>query len=186
MLRDDFAMRLFVGTGRHAPQGINPSGSSKEIVLRHLPAYSTRGARCFRCARMLWITSESVTSAITRSVPPHKGQTEISISNTRFKRSAEHPAKARRLGRSRFRRIRRDWSKVRRVIMTRAVYTKCRTHADVAQRLLETEDVRIVENSQYDYFWGFGRDLRGHNTYGHVLMDVRNKLREERQQHPIR
>jgi len=30
-----------------------------------------------------------VMSDITRSVPPHKGQTEISISNTRFKRSAQ-------------------------------------------------------------------------------------------------
>ena len=94
-------------------------------------------------------------------------------------RLADHPAKARRLGRSRFRRIRRDWSKVRRVIMTRAVYTKCRAHPEIAERLLATGNTRLVENSQYDYFWGCGRDLRGHNTYGQVLMDVRGKLREE-------
>jgi ribA/ribD-fused uncharacterized protein len=94
-------------------------------------------------------------------------------------RLAEHPEKARKIGRSRFRKIRRDWSKVRRVIMTRAVYTKCRTHPEVAERLLATEDIKLVENSQYDYFWGCGRDLRGHNTYGQVLMDVRDKLREE-------
>ena len=37
---------------------------------------------------------------------------------------------------NRFRKVRKDWSKRRRVIMTRAVYTKCRTHADVAERLL--------------------------------------------------
>jgi hypothetical protein len=30
-----------------------------------------------------------VTSAITRRVPPHSGQTEISISNTRLSRSAQ-------------------------------------------------------------------------------------------------
>ena len=47
------------------------------------------GARCLRCARMVWIVSGSVTSAITRSVPPHSGQTEISISNTRLSRSAQ-------------------------------------------------------------------------------------------------
>ncbi len=94
-------------------------------------------------------------------------------------RQAEHPARARRLGRSRFRRLRKDWSKVRRVIMTRAVYTKCRTHPEVAERLLGTGDSRLFESSQYDYFWGCGRDRRGHNTYGLVLMDVRNKLREE-------
>jgi ribA/ribD-fused uncharacterized protein len=94
-------------------------------------------------------------------------------------RLAEHPAKARRLGRSRLRRLRRDWSKVRRVIMTRAVYTKCRSHPAVAARLLSTGTTRLVENSQYDYFWGCGRDRRGHNTYGLVLMDVRTRLREE-------
>jgi ribA/ribD-fused uncharacterized protein len=94
-------------------------------------------------------------------------------------RLANHPARARRLGRSRFRKLRKDWSKLRRVIMTRAVYTKCRTHPEVAARLLSTGDRRLVENSQYDYFWGCGRDRRGYNTYGLVLMDVRNKLREE-------
>lgn len=94
-------------------------------------------------------------------------------------RLTEHPAKARRLGRSRFRKLRKDWSKVRRVIMTRALYIKCRTHPAVADRLLATGNNKLVENSQYDYFWGSGRDHRGHNTYGQVLMDVRAKLREE-------
>ena len=94
-------------------------------------------------------------------------------------RLADHPAKARRLGRSRFRKIRRDWSKVRRVIMTRAIYTKCRTHPEIAERLLATGNTKLVENGQYDYFWGCGRDRRGYNTYGKVLMDVRSKLCEE-------
>ena len=94
-------------------------------------------------------------------------------------RHAKHPAKARRLGRSRFRKLRKNWSTLRRVIMTRAVYTKCRTHPEVAERLLSTRDSKLVESSQYDYFWGCGRDRRGHNTYGLVLMDVRNKLREQ-------
>jgi len=95
-------------------------------------------------------------------------------------RQAEHPARARKLGRSRFRKLRRDWSKVRRVIMTRAVYAKCRTHPEVADRLLSTGDLKLIESSQYDYYWGCGRDRRGYNTYGLVLMDVRKKLREER------
>ena len=94
-------------------------------------------------------------------------------------RLAKHPAKARRLGRSRLRKLRKDWSKLRRVFMTRAVYTKCRTHPEVTERLLGTGDTPLFENSQYDYFWGCGRDRRGHNTYGLVLMDVRKKLREE-------
>ena len=94
-------------------------------------------------------------------------------------RSAGHPRKARRLGRTRMKRIRRDWRTIRRVIMTRGIYTKCRTHPEVAERLLATGNRRLVESSAYDYFWGCGRDRRGSNYYGRVLMDVRAKLREE-------
>ena len=38
----------------------------------------------------------------------------------------------------------------------------------------------IVESSLYDHYWGCGRDQRGHNYYGKMLMDVRDKLRAER------
>ena len=94
-------------------------------------------------------------------------------------RSAGHPKRARKLGRTRFRKLREDWHKVRRVVMTRAIYIKCRTHAEVAERLLSTGEATLVESNAYDYFWGCGRDRRGTNTYGQVLMDVRRKLREE-------
>jgi ribA/ribD-fused uncharacterized protein len=63
--------------------------------------------------------------------------------------------------------------------MTRAVYTKCRTHPEVAARLLATGDRRLVENNSYDYYWGCGRDRRGDNHYGRVLMNVRARLRQE-------
>ena len=64
--------------------------------------------------------------------------------------------------------------------MTRGIYIKCRTHTEVADALLATGDQKIVESSQYDYYWGCGRDGRGHNTYGNVLMAVREKLQKER------
>ena len=97
-------------------------------------------------------------------------------------RLASHPRKARRLGRSRLKRIRADWRTLRRVIMTRGIYIKCRTHARVAERLLATGDRRLVEGSAYDYFWGCGRDRRGYNNYGRILMSVRDKLRVESDQ----
>ena len=95
-------------------------------------------------------------------------------------RQAPHPKKARGLGRSRRLPLRADWRQLRRVVMTRAVYIKCRTHAEVADRLLATGDLRLVESNAYDYFWGCGRDRRGLNTFGQVLMDVRAKLMKER------
>ncbi|MFV8817039.1 NADAR family protein [Haliea sp. E17] len=95
-------------------------------------------------------------------------------------RRAAHPRKARRMGRSRLRRIRRDWDKVKRVYMTRAVWTKCNTYPAIAEKLLATGDQNLMENSQYDYYWGCGRDRRGYNHYGQILMNVRKKLRDAR------
>ena len=63
--------------------------------------------------------------------------------------------------------------------MTRGVYRKCRTSDDAATALLGTGERRIIETSQYDYYWGCGRDTRGLNTYGKVLMQVRERLRGE-------
>lgn len=94
-------------------------------------------------------------------------------------RCAEHPKQARKLGRKRFKKIRTDWRQVKVVYMTRALYTKCKTYPDIARQLLQTNDKKLVENSLYDYFWGCGRDRRGENMYGQVLMNVRSKLREE-------
>jgi ribA/ribD-fused uncharacterized protein len=93
-------------------------------------------------------------------------------------RAAPHPRDAAAIAKKHRRSQRRDWKQLRRVIMTRAVYLKCRTHPEVAQQLLQTGQRRLVENSQYDYYWGCGRDGRGFNTFGEVLMDVRDKLRK--------
>jgi ribA/ribD-fused uncharacterized protein len=94
-------------------------------------------------------------------------------------RATATPEEAKRLAEKHVRAVRKDWKKMRQTIMTRGVYIKCMTHADAANALLETGTQKIVENSQYDYFWGCGRDGRGHNTYGKVLMAVRDKLRAE-------
>jgi ribA/ribD-fused uncharacterized protein len=94
-------------------------------------------------------------------------------------RQATDAKKARKLGASRFKKLRDDWKKVRRIVMTRALYTKAKSYPQVAQALLETGQRKLVENSQYDYFWGCGRDRRGENMYGKVLMDVRDKLVKE-------
>ena len=94
-------------------------------------------------------------------------------------RLADHPEKAKKLGKTNKRMVRKDWPQIRQVMMTRAVYIKCRTHEEVAAALLATGDQHIVESSQYDYYWGCGRDGRGNNTYGKLLMAVRDKLKQE-------
>lgn len=94
-------------------------------------------------------------------------------------RNADTIQLARKLGKARFKRKRADWPNVRSTVMTRAMYILCRTHPEVKAELLATKDLKLVENSQYDYFWGCGRDRRGHNHFGKVLMNVRAKLLEE-------
>lgn len=71
-----------------------------------------------------------------------------------------------------------DWKKLQTVYMTRAMYTKFRTYPALADKLLATAERKLMENSQYDYFWGCGRDRRGQNQFGHVLMNVRTRIRE--------
>lgn len=94
-------------------------------------------------------------------------------------RSADHPAEALKLAKANKKLARKDWSKVRQVMMTRAVYMKCRTHQKIAEVLIATGDKQIVEITMYDYYWGCGRDGRGHNVFGKVLMAVRDKLMQE-------
>lgn len=94
-------------------------------------------------------------------------------------RAAKSPKEARKLGRSKRQPLREDWKKVREVVLTRAIYTRARTYNQLAAALLETGDKTLVENNAYDYFWGCGRDRRGENRYGKVLMKVRARLREE-------
>lgn len=94
-------------------------------------------------------------------------------------RQATTPAEAEKLGQSKKPGKRKDWERVREIYMTRGVYIRCRSHDVIADALLATGEKSIVENSQYDYYWGCGRDGRGDNTYGKVLMAVRDKLRSE-------
>jgi ribA/ribD-fused uncharacterized protein len=94
-------------------------------------------------------------------------------------RTAAHPADATKLGKSKKHGRRKDWDKVKETFMTRGTYIKCRTHPEVAEALLATGNMQIIETSQYDYYWGCGRDLRGENMYGKVLMNVREQLRKE-------
>lgn len=96
-------------------------------------------------------------------------------------RLAKSPVQARKLGGTWLRKTRANWKKIQITVMTRGLYTKCKTYPEVAQALLATQQLRLVENSNYDYYWGCGRDRRGDNHYGKALMNVRAKLRKEAQ-----
>ena len=90
--------------------------------------------------------------------------------------ACDHPHEAHKLGHRLRRRQRRDWKTLDRVYMTRGLWTKVQAFEEVRDALLGTGERQIVETSQYDYYWGCGRDTRGDNHYGRILMDIRTRL----------
>ena len=92
---------------------------------------------------------------------------------------AADASEAHRLGNRWFKRKRSDFKKLRMVLMTRALYTKAQMYPELREALLASNDQLIAEMSQYDYFWGIGRDQRGHNQLGKIWMDIRAKLKQD-------
>lgn len=89
---------------------------------------------------------------------------------------APTPTEAAALGRDCTRQIRPDWEQVKIQVMREAVLKKFLTHADIAAILISTGEQLIVENSQTDYYWGWGRDKTGQNHLGKILMSVRQEI----------
>lgn len=96
---------------------------------------------------------------------------------TRIKNAAT-PEDALRLGSVWWRRKCSGWKQKRRLLITRALYTKVQMYPVVRDTLLATGEQLILETSAYDHYWGIGRDQRGDNTLGKVWMGIRTKLRE--------
>jgi ribA/ribD-fused uncharacterized protein len=93
-------------------------------------------------------------------------------------RLARSPTNAKRLGRSRKFRLRRDWEQVKDAIMREAVLAKFTQHPDLAAVLLGTGDAVIAEHTRNDDYWGDGGDGHGKNKLGKILMSVREELRQ--------
>lgn len=87
------------------------------------------------------------------------------------------PDEAYRLGNRWFRPKRQDFTRVRLILMTRALYSVASQHREVREYLLGSDERHIAETSLYDHFWGVGRDQRGHNHLGKIWMDIRTRLR---------
>ena len=93
-------------------------------------------------------------------------------------RHAKTPGDAAQMGLDRNRPLRPGWRKIKEEIMLKCVLHKFRTYADLRAILLGTGDELIIEDWPHDYYWSCGADGSGKNRMGHILMKVRQILRE--------
>ncbi len=74
--------------------------------------------------------------------------------------------------------VRSDWSVHKKRTMFRALMYKFKLHQDLREKLLQTGDAMLVEDSKIDSFWGSGPDGKGQNLLGQMLSNIRLALRE--------
>jgi ribA/ribD-fused uncharacterized protein len=94
-------------------------------------------------------------------------------------RLAQSPMVAARMGRSRKRPLCPDWEEIKDDLMREVVLAKFTQHTEIREILLGTGDALLIEHTENDNYWGDGGDGQGKNMLGKILMQVREKLREE-------
>lgn len=93
-------------------------------------------------------------------------------------RRAPTPGEAARLGHQPTLPLRSDWEKVKEDIMREALWAKFTQHPQLAQLLRDTGDAILVEHTRNDRYWADGGDGSGLNRLGHLLMEIRGKIRQ--------
>lgn len=96
-------------------------------------------------------------------------------------RLCKSPMVAARMGRSRKHQIRQWWDLHRDGFMREALILKFTQNKELADILLSTGNMHIVEDSPKDSYWGCGRDGSGLNKLGNLLMDLREAIRVEKE-----
>jgi hypothetical protein len=95
-------------------------------------------------------------------------------------RLAKSPMMAATVGRDRNLPLRRDWEKVKEQVMLKALRAKFTQHAALRELLLGTRKAELVEHTVNDRYWGDGGENgRGKNRLGHLLMELREALKNE-------
>lgn len=94
-------------------------------------------------------------------------------------RNMDNSLEASKYGRRRDLPIRPDWDQVKDDIMRKAVYAKFSQNKILKEILLSTGSQEIVEETTNDDYWGCGSNKNGKNMLGKILMETREKLRED-------
>jgi ribA/ribD-fused uncharacterized protein len=92
-------------------------------------------------------------------------------------RLAKSPMIAARMGRSREKPLRSDWETVKDDIMQEALQAKFTQHPFLQALLLKTGEAELIEHTTNDDYWGDGGNGKGKNRLGHLLMELRVRLK---------
>jgi len=115
----------------------------------------------------VWLTSE------------HAYQAQKYVHNSGYYQEiymAKNPGDAAKLGRSRLHPICGNWEEVKDYSMQEIVLAKFTQNDEIGEILLSTGDAIIIEDSLYDSYWGGGKDGKGKNKLGKILMHVRELI----------
>ncbi len=72
--------------------------------------------------------------------------------------------------------VMKNWNEIKLEITEEIIRAKLEQHPYIRQKLLETGNAEIVEDSHSDSFWGRGEDWRGRNHLGKIWMKLRSEL----------
>ncbi len=72
------------------------------------------------------------------------------------------------------------WASIREEIMYRAIEAKFRQNKFLAEQLIGTGRIDLIEAAKDDLYWGAGESGNGSNRMGTLLMRLRDELRDAR------
>ena len=139
--------------------------------------YSTRGEygcfsnfskHSFIVDGRIWMTSE------------HYYQAQKHIENKEYYdkiHMALGPMDAAKLGRNSSNTFRKDWDEVKLNVMKEVILLKFLSNTSAQKVLLSTGEKELIEASLTDNYWGEGKDGKGENNLGKILMSVRKILK---------
>jgi ribA/ribD-fused uncharacterized protein len=81
---------------------------------------------------------------------------------------------ARKLGRAVH--LRPDWPEVKGYIMGEILRLKFAKSTVLGDMLVATGDAYLVEDAPWDAYWGNGKDGKGQNVMGRLLMKIRGEI----------
>ena|SRR5665213_582702 len=114
-----------------------------------------------------WMTSEHA----------YQASKFIDEATCKLVKNARSAHDAKKIARANYDKLRADWKVLKLLFMEEILHAKLDQHLYIQQKLLESGDALIVENSPKDSFWGRGPDWKGENHLGRLWMKLRDEIR---------